>query len=66
MSGLFVKGILAAALALGTVNSFAQDFVVGVTCADGQCSCDNGSKVSPSACCGTTTCSLSGTTCTCT
>ena len=66
MSGLFVKGILAAALAFGTVNSFAQDFAVAVTCADGQCKCDNGNSGNPSVCCGTTTCSLSGGTCTCT
>jgi len=66
MSSLFVKGLLAAALAFGTVNSFAQDFVAAVTCADGQCKCDNGSSQSPSQCCGTSTCTLSGTTCTCT
>src|SRR5689334_2642433 len=67
MSGLFIKGVLATALALGAVNSFAQDFqVVGVTCADGQCKCDNGNSGNPSQCCGTSTCSLSGGTCTCT
>lgn len=60
MSSLFVKGVLVVALALGAVNSFAQ---AKVTCGDGQCSCSNGSD---SQCCGTTTCSLSGTTCSCT
>jgi hypothetical protein len=67
MSSLFVRGVLATALALGTVNSFAQDFeVVGVTCADGQCSCDNGSTQDPSKCCGRNSCSLQGSICTCT
>ena len=64
MSNLFIKGVLAAALAFGTVNSFAQDFAV--TCTADQCSCNNGSTQSPSQCCGTSTCTLSGTTCTCT
>ena len=66
MSGLFVKGVLAAALAFGTVNSFAQDFVAGVTCAAGQCKCDNGDPSNPSSCCGSTTCTYSGGTCSCT
>jgi hypothetical protein len=66
MSSLFVKGVLATALALATVNSFGQDFFVGVKCADGQCSCDNGDKSNPSQCCGSTTCSQQGNTCTCT
>ncbi|HEV2991120.1 MAG TPA: hypothetical protein VG759_21960 [Candidatus Angelobacter sp.] len=65
MSSLFVKGVLAVALALGTVNSFAQD-TAGVSCGDGQCSCDNGNTKNPSQCCGTTTCTYSGGTCTCT
>ena len=63
MSSLFVKGVLAAALAFGAINSFAQDAQAGVTCADGQCKCDSGGG---SSCCGATTCTLSGTTCTCT
>jgi hypothetical protein len=67
MSSLFVKGFLATALAFGAVNSFAQDLeLVGVKCADGQCSCDNGDKSNPSQCCGSTTCSQQGSTCTCT
>ena len=64
MSSLFLKGVLAAALALGAVNSFAQGPII--QCADGQCSCNNGDSQNPSACCGTTTCTYSGGTCSCT
>jgi len=61
MFRLFIKGSLAVALAIGTINSFAQDF--GVTCTGLQCKCDN----SPiSSCCGTFTCTLVGATCNCT
>ena len=63
MFRLFVKGVLAAALALGTVNSFAQ---AGVKCAADQCSCNNGSIQNPSQCCGSSSCTYSGGTCSCT
>jgi hypothetical protein len=63
MSSLFIKGVLATALALGAINSFAQDAQIKVTCGDGTCACDSGGG---SACCGQTSCTLSGFTCTCT
>ena len=66
MSSLFIRAVLASAFALGAVNSFAQDFAVEVKCTATQCRCDNGDASNPSVCCGTTTCSLSGTTCSCT
>jgi hypothetical protein len=67
MSSLFIKGVLAAALAFGAINSFAQDGGgAQVTCGSNQCSCTNGSNQSPSQCCGTNTCTLSGSTCSCT
>jgi len=64
MSSLFVKGVLAAALAFGAINSFAQGPII--TCVSDQCSCNNGDSQNPSMCCGTTTCTYSGGTCTCT
>jgi hypothetical protein len=62
MKSLIVKGVLAIGLSFATANSFADAELVGVTCPDTMCKCDSGGT---SSCCGSTSCSLSGSTCTC-